>query len=266
MVLIAGPSSSGKTTTSKRLALHSKVVGLNPLVIELDNYFVDREKTPKDEKGDYDFEHLEALDINFLNDQLCELFKGKEIELPVFNFKEGKRSFNGKRMHLRENDILILEGIHGLNPKLTQAIAHEHKSKVYASALTSISLDENNRVSTTDNRLLRRIVRDSKYRGTSPEDTIMRWPSVRRGEGVNIFPYQEQADIMFNSALMYELPVLRYFVEPLLRRISPLSPAYPEAHRLLKFLNYIEFMLPQNYEYIPSVSVLREFIGNSGLV
>ena len=266
MVLIAGPSSSGKTTTSQRLALHSKVVGLNPMVIELDNYFVDREKTPKDEKGEYDFEALDALDIDFLNSQLHELFKGKEVELPIYNFKEGRRIFNGTRMRLKENDLLIMEGIHGLNPKLTQAVPPEKKYKVYASALTSLSLDENNRVFTTDNRLLRRISRDSKFRGISPEETILRWPSVRRGEQKNIFPYQEEADIMFNSALLYELPVLRFIVEPLLRRISPTSPAYPEAHRLLMFLQYIEFMLPQNFVHIPTVSVLREFIGKSGLV
>ena len=266
MVLIAGPSSSGKTTTSKRLALHSKVVGLNPVVIELDNYFVDRERTPKDEEGNYDYEALEALDLDFLNCQLQELFEGKEVEMPLFNFREGKRFFNGEKMRLRENDLLIMEGIHGLNPRLTQAVAPEHKYKVYASALTSLSLDENNRVFTTDNRLLRRIVRDNKFRGISPEETILRWQSVRRGENKNIFPYQEQADIMFNSALLYEFPVLRYFVEPLLRRIPPTSPAYPEAHRLLKFLKYIEFMLPENFVHIPTVSVLREFIGNSGLV
>jgi len=266
MVLIAGPSSSGKTTTSQRLALHSKVVGLNPVVIELDNYFVDRDKTPKDEEGNYDFEALEAVDLDFLNLQLQELFNGKEVELPTFNFKEGRRVFNGKKMRLRENDILIMEGIHGLNPKLTQSVAPEYKYKVYASALTSLSLDENNRVFTTDNRLLRRISRDNKFRGITPEDTILRWPSVRRGENKNIFPFQEEADIMFNSALLYELPVLRFFVEPLLRRISPTSPAYPEANRLLKFLQYIETMLPQNFVHIPTVSVLREFIGHSGLV
>lgn len=266
MVLIAGPSSSGKTTTSKRLELHAKVVGLNPVVMELDNYFVDRDRTPKDEKGEYDFEALEALDLVFLNQQLQELFDGREVELPTYNFKEGCRFFKGNRMRLRENDILIVEGIHGLNPKLTEAVANEHKYKVYASALTSLSLDENNRIFTTDNRLLRRIVRDNKFRGITPEETILRWPSVRRGEEKNIFPFQEEADIMFNSALLYELPVLRYFVEPLLRRISPTSVAYPEAHRLLKFLQYIEFMLPQNFVHIPTVSVLREFIGNSGLV
>ena len=266
MVLIAGPSSSGKTTTSKRLALHAKVVGLNPVVIELDNYFVDREKTPVDEHGNYDFEALEALDLEFLNQQLHELFEGNEVEIPVFSFKEGKRFFNGNRIRLKEKDILIVEGIHGLNPKLTQAVAPEHKYKVYASALTSLSLDENNRIFTTDNRLLRRIVRDSKYRGITPEHTILRWPSVRRGEEKYIFPYQEQADIMFNSALLYELSVLRYFAEPLLRRIPLTSPAYPEAHRLLKFLHYIEFILPENFVHIPTVSVLREFIGNSGLV
>jgi len=266
LVLIAGPSSSGKTTTSKRLGLHARVVGLKPVVIELDNYFVDREKTPKDAHGDYDFEALEALDLSFLNEQLLALFRGEEIELPTFNFVQGRRAFNGNKMRLGEKEVLILEGIHALNPKLTEAIDAGHKYKVYASALTALSLDENNRVFTTDNRLLRRMVRDAQFRGASAEDTILRWPSVRRGEDQNIFPFQEQADIMFNSALLYELPVLRYFAEPLLRRISPTSPAWPEAWRLLKFLHYIEYMQPKNFVHIPPVSVLREFIGNSGIV
>ena len=265
LALIAGPSSSGKTTTSKRLALHARVVGLHPVVMELDNYFVDRDNTPRDAHGDFDFEALNALDLNFLNEQLTALFRGEEVDLPTFNFAKGQREFLGNRMRLRDKDILIMEGIHGLNPKLTEAIPSAHKYKIYASALTSLSLDENNRVFTTDNRLLRRIVRDSQFRGVSAEDTILRWPSVRLGEDNNIFPFQEGADIMFNSALLYELPVLRFFAEPLLRRIPPTSPAAPEAYRLLKFLHYIEFMLPAHFRHIPPVSVLREFIGNSGL-
>ena len=265
LVLIAGPSSSGKTTSSKRLGLHAQVVGLKPVVIELDNYFVDREKTPKDANGEYDYEALEALDLHFLNDQLDALFHGKEIEIPTFDFTKGKRIFKGNRLSLGEKQLLILEGIHGLNPKLTQAVEAKHKYKVYASALTSLSLDENNRVFTTDNRMLRRIVRDAQFRGIDAEKTILRWPSIRRGENQHIFPYQEQADMMFNSALLYELSVLRYFAEPLLRRISPSSPAFPEAYRLLRFLHYIEYMPPKHFIHIPPVSVLREFIGKSGL-
>ena len=265
LVLIAGPSSSGKTTTSKRLGLHARVVGLKPVVIELDNYFVDREHTPKDPNGEYDYEALEALDLEFLNEQLLALFRGEEIALPSFDFAKGKRFFTGETIRLGEKEVLILEGIHGLNPKLTEAVNNAHKYKVYASALTSLSLDENNRVFTTDNRMLRRIVRDAQFRGTNAESTILRWPSIRRGEYQHIFPFQEQADIMFNSALLYELSVLRYFVEPLLRRIPPSSPAYPEAYRLLKFLHYIEYMPPKYFIHIPPVSVLREFIGNSGL-
>ena len=266
LALIAGPSSSGKTTTSKRLALHSRVVGLNPVVLELDNYFVDREHTPRDAHGEFDFEALETLDLAFLNEQLTALFRGEEVALPTFDFAQGMRVFKGNRIRLHEKDLLIMEGIHALNPRLTEAVPAAHKYKIYASALTALSLDENNRVFTTDNRLLRRMVRDSQFRGVSAEDTILRWPSVRRGEETNIFPFQEQADIMFNSNLLYELPVLRFFAEPLLRRIPPTSPAYPEAHRLLKFLHYIEFMLPKDFKYIPSVSVMREFIGGNGLV
>jgi Uridine kinase len=266
LALIAGPSSSGKTTTSKRLALHAQVVGLHPVVLELDNYFVNREQTPRDANGEHDFEALEALDLDFLNEQLTALFRGEEVALPTFNFAQGKREFLGNRMRLQEKDILIMEGIHALNPRLTEAVPSAHKYKIYASALTALSLDENNRVFTTDNRLLRRMVRDAQFRGTTAEETILRWPSVRRGEDANIFPFQEQADIMFNSTLLYELPVLRYFAEPLLRRIQPTSPAYPEAFRLLKFLHYIEFMMPKDFKYIPSVSVMREFIGSNGLV
>lgn len=263
LVLIAGPSSSGKTTTSKRIALQAKVLGLNPVVIEMDNYFVDREKTPKDADGNYDFEVLGALDVEFLNEQLNDLFAGKVVELPKFDFAQGKRVFNGTKLVLGEKDILIMEGIHGLNPALTSSVEDERIYKIYASALTSLSLDENNNISTSDCRLLRRIVRDVHFRGMSPESTILRWPSVRRGEISNIFPYQENADIMFNSALLYELPLLKYYAEPYLRRIPANSPASTESMRLLKFLSYIKELQPSEIELIPPTSVIREFIGGS---
>jgi len=263
LVLIAGPSSSGKTTTSKRVSLQCKVLGLNPIVIEMDNYFVDREKTPKDEEGNYDFESLSALDIEFLSGQLNQLFDGKTIELPRFNFAEGRRTFTGDLLTMGEKDILIMEGIHALNPKLTHGLLPQKCYKIYASALTSLSLDENNNISTSDSRLIRRIVRDGNYRGVSPEETILRWPSVRKGEIKNIFPYQENADIMFNSALIYELSVLKYYAEPLLRRIRPNSPASTESIRLLKFFSYIQELQPSEIAFIPPTSVIREFIGGS---
>ena len=263
LVLIAGPSSSGKTTTSLRIALQCRVLGLNPKVIELDNYFVDREHTPRDENGQYDFEDVHAMDLPFLNQQLQDLIAGKEVELPTFDFLEGKRFFKGTKMSLKENDILIMEGIHALNPILTSGVPAEAKFKIYASALTSVSIDENNNISTSDNRLLRRMVRDNNYRGIGAEETILRWPSVRRGEIKNIFPYQEEADAMFNSSLMFELPLLKYFAEPLLRRIAPNSPAYTEAIRLLKFLSYFPMLNPSEMETVPPTSILREFIGGS---
>lgn len=263
LVLIAGPSSSGKTTTSKRIALHLRVLGLNPIVLEMDNYFLNREDTPKDEEGNYDFETIHAMDLPLLNTQLGQLFNGEEIEIPKFNFANGKRIYDGTKIRMKENDILIMEGIHALNPELTSSISNDLKFKIYASALTSLSIDENNYISTTDNRLLRRIVRDNNFRGTSAEDTILRWTSVRKGEYKNIFPYQENADIMFNSSLMYELPLLKTYAEPLLRRISPVSPAYAESLRLLKFLSYIVGMDSKELAFIPPTSVLREFIGNS---
>jgi uridine kinase len=263
LVLIAGPSSSGKTTTSKRVALQLKVLGLNPVVIELDNYFVDREHTPRDSEGNYDFEVLGALDTAFMNKQLNELFEGKEVDLPKFDFAEGKRTFRGDYLSLKENDILIMEGIHGLNPLLTAGIEESKKFRIYASALTSLSIDENNSISTSDNRLLRRIVRDGKYRGAPAEDVIMRWQSVRRGEINNIFPYQENADIMFNSALIFELPLLKYYAEPQLRRIAPNSPASTESIRLLKFLSYIQELQPDEIGTVPPTSIMREFIGGS---
>jgi len=263
LVLIAGPSSSGKTTTSKRVALQAKVLGLNPVVIEMDNYFVDREKTPLDADGHYDFESLGAMDTEFLNKQLNELFEGKTIELPKFDFSEGRRTFTGRTLTLGEKDILIMEGIHGLNPALTNHIPQERIFRIYASALTSLSLDENNNISTSDSRLIRRMVRDNSSRGMRPEETILRWPSVRRGEITNIFPYQENADIMFNSALIYELPLLKYYAEPLLRRIPANSPASTESIRLLKFLSYITELQPSEISIIPPTSVMREFIGGS---
>lgn len=263
LILISGPSSSGKTTTSKRVALQSRVLGLNPVIIEMDNYFKDRDQTPRDEDGNYDFEVLGALDVDFLNHQLNQLFEGEAIELPKFDFASGKRVMRGENLKLGEKDILIMEGIHALNPKLTEHLSPEKCFRIYASALTSLSLDENNNISTSDNRLIRRLVRDGRYRGISPEETILRWPSVRRGEINNIFPFQENADMMFNSALIYELPVLKYYAEPMLRRISPNSPASTESIRLLKFLSYIQEMQPTEIESIPPTSVIREFIGGS---
>lgn len=263
LVLIAGPSSSGKTTTSKRIALQCKTLGLNPLVIAMDNYFVDREHTPKDENGEYDFESLYAVDLKFLSQQMNDLFDGKEIELPKFDFVTGERHFDGKKLKMGDKDILIMEGIHALNKEVTKDISPDRVFRVYASALTSLSLDENNIISTTDSRMLRRMVRDYNTRGITPEETILRWPSVRRGEEKNIFPFQENADAMFNSTLIFELPLLKYYAEPLLRRISPSSPAYAESIRLLKFLSYVVALSPKEIQAIPPTSVMREFIGGS---
>ena len=265
IVFIAGPSSSGKTSTSKRLAIQCRILGLNPKVIELDNYFVDREHTPKDENGEYDFEALEAMDLKFLGQQLNDLLDGKEVEIPKFNFKDGKRIFNGNFMKLEEKDILIMEGIHALNPAMIPDVDQSKVFRVYASALTSLSVDENNNISTADNRLMRRMIRDNRTRGMIPEETIMRWASVRRGENRNIFPFQENADAIFNSAHIFELPVLKYYAEPLLRRILPSSPAYTEATRMLKFLSYIIELSPSEIAAIPPTSILREFIAGQTL-
>ena len=265
IVMIAGPSSSGKTSSSLRIALQCKVLGLKPKVIEPDNYFVDRDKTPKDEDGKYDFESLYAMDLDLLNSQLNDLLDGKEVEIPKYDFKTGSRTYTGNRLHLEDKDILILEGIHALNPELTSAVDQSKIFRVFASALTSLNIDENNNLSTSDNRLLRRMVRDNRVRGISPEDTILRWNSVRRGESRNIFPYQENADALFNSALIFELPMLKYYAEPLLRRISPSSPAYTETVRLLKFLDYIVALQPSEIEAIPPTSIMREFIGGQTL-
>lgn len=265
IVFIAGPSSSGKTSTSKRLALQCRILGLNPKVIELDNYFVERDRTPRDENGEYDFEALGAMDLDLLGRQLNDLLEGKEVEIPRFDFKEGRKYFEGNFMRLLEKDILIMEGIHALNPAMIPGVDQSKVFRVYASALTSLSIDENNNISTSDNRLLRRMIRDNRTRGIIPEETIMRWQSVRRGENRNIFPYQENADAVFNSAHIFELPVLKYYAEPLLRRISPLSPAYTEAYRLLKFLDYIVAMTPEEMAAIPPTSILREFIDGQTL-
>ena len=265
IVFLAGPSSSGKTSSSLRLAQQCMVKEMNPKVIELDNYFVSRELTPKDEYGHYDFEALEAMDLELLGNHLNTLLSGGEVELPRYDFKQGKPFFEGKMMHLEENDILIMEGIHALDPAMVPTVDQSRIFRVYASALTSLKLDENCCISTTDNRLLRRMVRDNRVRGISPEETILRWPSVRRGENRYIFPFQENADAQFNTALLYELPLLRYYAEPLLRRILPSSPAYAEAVRLLKFLSYIVALQPAEIDAIPPTSIMREFIGGQTL-
>ncbi|MBQ8062274.1 MAG: nucleoside kinase [Bacteroidales bacterium] len=265
IVMIAGPSSSGKTSSSLRIALQCKVLGLRPKVIELDNYFVNRDCTPQDEDGKLDFESLHAMDLDFLNTQLNELLEGKEVEIPKYDFKSGCRTFVGNTLRLEEKDILIMEGIHALNPEMTSAVDNSRIFRVYASALTSLNIDENVNISTSDNRLLRRMVRDNRVRGINPENTILLWNSVRRGESRNIFPFQENADALFNSALIFELPMLKYYAEPLLRRISPSSPAYTEAVRLLKFLDYIVALQPSEIAAIPPTSIMREFIGGQTL-
>ena len=265
IVFIAGPSSSGKTSSSLRVAQQLKVLGMNPKVIELDNYFVERERTPLDSDGNLDFEALEAMDLQLLGQHLNDLLEGKEVEIPRYDFKQGRPFFEGNMMHLEENDILVMEGIHALDPQMVPSVDQSRIFRIYASALTSLKLDENCCISTTDNRLLRRMVRDNRVRGITPEDTILRWPSVRRGEGKHIFPFQENADAQFNTALLYELPMLRYYAEPLLRRILPSSPAYSEAKRLLKFLDFIVALQPQEIEAIPPTSIMREFIGGQTL-
>ena len=265
IVFLAGPSSSGKTSSSLRVAQQCKVLGLNPKVIELDNYFVERERTPVDSDGNYDFEALEAMDLDLLGRHLNTLLSGGEVELPRYDFKQGRPFFEGKMMHLEENDILVMEGIHALDPAMVPSVDQRRIYRIYASALTSLKLDENCCISTTDNRLLRRMVRDNRVRGITPEETILRWSSVRRGENRYIFPFQENADAQFNSALLYELPLLRYYAEPLLRRILPSSPAYPEARRLLRFLEYVVALTPAEIAAIPPTSILREFIGGQTL-
>lgn len=260
VVLISGPSSSGKTTFSKRLSIQLMTNGIRPYPISLDNYFVDREHTPLDDKGNYDYESIYALDLNLFNQQLSALLRGEEVELPRYNFATGKREFKGDYLRIKKNTVLILEGIHALNPELTPQIPAESKYKVYVSALTCIKLDNHNYIPTTDNRLLRRIIRDYKYRSYSAEETILRWPSVRAGEDKWIFPYQEEADAVFNSALLFELSVLKEFVEPVLNRVPQDSEAYSEAYRLRKFIQYF---VPVQDRDLPPTSLLREFLGGS---
>ena len=259
-ILIAGPSSSGKTTFSKRLSLQLKASGMNAKPISLDNYFVGRDLTPKDENGEVDFEHIEALDLNLVHDQLARLDAGERLELPYFNFHTGKREWKGEMMHIGPDDVVVLEGIHGLNPRLTSSIPVEHKFRIYISALTQLNIDSNNRISTTDNRLIRRMVRDNNFRSHSALKTLGMWPKVRRGEKTWIFPFQKEADVAFNSALDYELAVLRPFAEPLLAEIKPSMPEYAEAVRIQQFLaNFL--VIPT--DRVPPTSVIREFIGKS---
>lgn len=260
LVLLAGPSSSGKTTTCKRLSIQLLTCGLKPLQISLDDYFIDRDKTPLDANGEYDYESIHALNIDLINEQFNALFKGEEIELPRYNFQAGKSEKSGKRLKLAPNDIVVVEGIHALNPVLTAQIPEQQKFRVYVSALTTILLDEHNYIPTTDNRLLRRIIRDYKYRGVSAQESIHRWPSVRAGEERWIFPYQENADAMFNSAMLYELAVIKQQAEPLLEQVPENCEEYAEAHRLLKFLRYFHAI---SYRQLAPTSLLREFLGGS---
>lgn len=259
-VMIAGPSSSGKTSFSHRLSIQLRTLGKVPHPIALDNYFVDRELTPRDENGDYNFECLEAIDVKKFNEDMLKLLAGERIELPSFNFKIGKREYRGDYKQLGEDDILVIEGIHGLNEKMSYALPSESKYKIYISALTTLNVDLHNRIPTTDGRLLRRMVRDARTRGSSAQRTIQMWPSVRRGEEENIFPFQEEADAMFNSAQIYELAVLKQFAEPLLFEIPKEAPEYYEANRLLKFLSYF---LGVSSESLPNNSITREFVGGS---
>ena len=260
MVLIAGPSSSGKTTTCKRLSVQLLTNGIKPVPISLDDYFIDRELTPRDAKGDYDFESIHALNLPLLNEQLSALFRGEEVELPRYNFQQGKSEWSGNKLRLRDDEVLVVEGIHALNPELTAEISDELKFRVYASALTTLLLDNHNYIPTTDNRLLRRIIRDHKYRGVSAIETIRRWPSVRNGENKWIFPFQENADVMFNTAMLFELAVIKSQAEPLLEQVPENCPEYAEAYRLRKFLGYIR---PIPEAQIPPTSLLREFLGGS---
>lgn len=260
LVLLAGPSSSGKTTTCKRLAVQLAACGLRPRTISMDDYFVNREDTPRDEKGEYDFECLQALDVAFFNEQLSALLAGQTVELPHFNFQTGLREASGHELSIGPHDVLIIEGIHALNPGLTLEIPDDVKYRLYVSALTTIQLDENRRISTSDNRLLRRIIRDSNFRGYSASETIRRWPSVRAGEEKWIFPYQENCDRMINSALLYELAVLRGFVLPLLEQVREREPEYEEAWRLRQLVGFFE---PIPDKQIPLTSLLREFLGGS---
>ena len=260
LVLLAGPSSSGKTTSCKRLSIQLAVNGLKPLQISLDDYFVDREKTPKDANGEYDYESIYALDLQLINDQFNALFRGEEVELPKYDFQTGKSKKSGKKLKMNDNNVLVVEGIHALNPELTAQIPNEQIFRVYASALTTILLDNHNYIPTTDNRLLRRIIRDYKYRGVSAQETIHRWPSVRAGENKWIFPFQENADAMLNTAMLYELAVIKTQAEPLLQQVPENCEEYAEAYRLRKFLKYFKGI---PYNNLPPTSLLREFLGGS---
>lgn len=260
LVLLAGPSSSGKTTSRKRLSIQLAVNGLKPLQISLDDYFVDREKTPKDASGEYDYESIYALDLDLINEQFNALFRGEEVELPKYDFQSGKSKKSGNKLKMNDNNVLVVEGIHALNPELTAHIPQEQIFRVYASALTTILLDNHNYIPTTDNRLLRRIIRDYKYRGVSAQETIHRWPSVRAGENKWIFPFQENADAMLNTAMLYELAVIKTQAEPLLQQVPENCEEYAEAYRLLKFLKYFKGI---PYNNLPPTSLLREFLGGS---
>ena len=263
LITIAGPSSSGKTTSCRRLGVQLSVMGFDVQQLSLDDYFVDRERTPRQPNGEYDFEALEALDIPKLNEDLMALSEGVEVKIPRFDFITGKRVYTGDTLKMKENSILIVEGIHALNPKLTEQIPNEWKYKVYVSAMTQIAIDDQNIIRSSDNRLIRRMVRDYNFRGYSALETLKRWPSVRAGEQKHIFPYQENADVMFNSALMYEWGILKGYAEPLLKNVPENTPEYAEAHRLLEILSLFE-AIPE--KYIPPTSIMREFLGESSFV
>ncbi len=265
IVMMSGPSSSGKTSSSLRIAQQCRVLGLNPKVIELDNYFVDRDRTPKDENGEYDFEALGAMDIEYLGIQLNRLLDGEEVELPKFDFVAGCRVSSGVTMRLDPGDMLFMEGIHALNPALTPSVDRSKIFRIYISALTALPGGEKFHNSTTDKRLLRRIVRDNRTRGILPEDNILRWPSVRNGEVRNIFPYEENAEVVFNSSTLYDLPLLKYYAEPLLCGILESSPAYGKSQYLLSFLEKVKALTPQEIAAIPPTSIMREFIGGQTL-
>lgn len=260
MVLIAGPSSSGKTTFAKRLGIQLQLNGIKPITISVDNYFVEREQTPRDEEGKYNFECIEAIDLNLFNDHLTKLLNGEEILVPTFNFKTGCKEYNGETMKIKDNEVLVIEGIHCLNDKLTSSIPREQKYKVYISALTVLNIDYYNRISTTDTRLIRRMVRDNNFRGYDALYTLQTWDSVNRGEEANIFPFQEEADSMFNTSLIYEICVLKKYAMPLLQAIDNTHPEYSEAKSLYEFLKYFEDI---SDEFVPKNSLLREFIGGS---
>lgn len=260
LVMIAGPSSSGKTTTAKRLSIQLRVNGLTPHIISIDDYFVNREQTPLDEFGEPDFESIDAIDVELFNQHMKALIEGKKVELPTFNFRLGRREYHGRTLRLNQDDVLIIEGIHGLNEKLSYAIPKENKFKLYVSCLTQLNIDEHNRIPTTDIRLIRRMIRDNQYRGNRPERTLSVWASVQRGENKNIFPFQEEANAMFNTVLIYELSALKSLAEPLLFSVPRTSPYYTEVKRMLKFL---EYFLPMDTAKIPSNSLLREFVGGS---